>query len=626
MEDRGILLAPQPSEGEIRRLLERYPLPEENGKTVSLDYGTAGFRYKATILEPVMVRVGILAAYRSSQLRQHIGVMVTASHNDESYNGVKLADPHGGMMAPDGEAMAVQFVNAPTAQEIFELLSDGTTTTATSALPTTAGVVHVGRDTRSHSPALTQLLIRAAQAMGAHVVLHGVVTTPILHYCVMMSNPHYLPPLIPPRPNVQGYYDQIANAYMGLLCGIQKNHDSTTTEDDNHNTTSMLAQQQQQQPLQEPLVVDCACGVGYAHVHRLNETLQRLGARRILLPKNAPDDGPLNEGCGSEHVQKHVMPPQWYSEDDEDAGVASNAITYAASVDGDSDRIVFFSQTPKFTLLDGDKIAVLLCDFLQEQVSSLETALHQRIHETTTSSSSSATQNPSSEASSLKLGVVQTAYANGASTTYLKQILGEERVLIAKTGVKYVHEAAHHHFDIGVYFEANGHGTVLFGDAYYKFLAHADQYVRGHIALQRLQLLPALINQAVGDALSDLLLVDAILQIKGWNIDDWNALYTDLPSRQCKVEVEDRTMILTNTNETECTSPVELQHELNAAMARCPGSRCFVRPSGTENVVRVYAEAQTPQQADELATQAAKLVHTICHGVGEPPVFPSSKM
>ena len=29
------------------------------------------------------------------------------------------------------------------------------------------------------------------------------------------------------------------------------------------------------------------------------------------------------------------------------------------------------------------------------------------------------------------------------------------------TGVKYLHEAAKQ-FDIGIYFEANGHGTVLF--------------------------------------------------------------------------------------------------------------------------------------------------------------------
>ena len=59
-------------------------------------------------------------------------------------------------------------------------------------------------------------------------------------------------------------------------------------------------------------------------------------------------------------------------------------------------------------------------------------------------------------------GVVQTAYANGASTIFLR-----ERGLVvdfAKTGVKYVHEKAHH-YDVGVYFEANGHGTAIFSRA-----------------------------------------------------------------------------------------------------------------------------------------------------------------
>ena len=31
------------------------------------------------------------------------------------------------------------------------------------------------------------------------------------------------------------------------------------------------------------------------------------------------------------------------------------------------------------------------------------------------------------------------------------------------SGVKYLHEAAHQ-FDLGIYWEANGHGTVLFSD------------------------------------------------------------------------------------------------------------------------------------------------------------------
>lgn len=43
--------------------------------------------------------------------------------------------------------------------------------------------------------------------------------------------------------------------------------------------------------------------------------------------------------------------------------------------------------------------------------------------------------------------------------------------------------------------------------------------------------------KTVGDALSDMLLIEAILAIKGMTIQQWDAIYTDLPNRQLKVKV-----------------------------------------------------------------------------------------
>ena len=44
-----------------------------------------------------------------------------------------------------------------------------------------------------------------------------------------------------------------------------------------------------------------------------------------------------------------------------------------------------------------------------------------------------------------------------------------------------------------------------------------------------------------------------------------------------------------------------------------------MRPSGTEDAVRVYAEADTREACDELAVKVAKLVHELGGGEGDFP-------
>lgn len=43
--------------------------------------------------------------------------------------------------------------------------------------------------------------------------------------------------------------------------------------------------------------------------------------------------------------------------------------------------------------------------------------------------------------------------------------------------------------------------------------------------------------QTVGDAISDMLLIEAILAIKGMTVQQWDTIYSDLPNRQLKVKV-----------------------------------------------------------------------------------------
>ena len=57
-------------------------------------YGTAGFRTIGCDLAFVLFTVGILASLRSKKLNgKTVGVMITASHNAHTDNGVKLVEP-----------------------------------------------------------------------------------------------------------------------------------------------------------------------------------------------------------------------------------------------------------------------------------------------------------------------------------------------------------------------------------------------------------------------------------------------------------------------------------------------------------------------------------------------------
>ena len=108
------------------------------------------------------------------------------------------------------------------------------------------------------------------------------------------------------------------------------------------------------------------------------------------------------------------------------------------------------------------------------------------------------------------------------------------------------------------------------------------------------------INQTVGDALSDMLVSLAILTILDMDYTHWNALYTELPSKQVKLAVRDKSMLQCSDDETHLLSPVSLQLQLTKAMQSVTSGRCFVRPSGTEDVVRIYAEAATKEEVEVL--------------------------
>uniref|UniRef100_A0A8C7G130 Phosphoacetylglucosamine mutase n=1 Tax=Oncorhynchus kisutch TaxID=8019 RepID=A0A8C7G130_ONCKI len=477
-----------------------------------LQYGTAGFRTNSKQLDHVMFRMGLLATLRSKKTKATIGVMVTASHNPEEDNGVKLVDPMGEMVTPAWEVYATQLANAEQ-EELLTALKDVIEREAISMAQEAS--VFVGKDTRPSSDSLSQAVLDGVHALGGHN--YGLVTTPQLHYMVCCQNTQgrY------GEATVKGYYRKLSQAFIQLTKNVPNRTDD-----------------------QKALLVDGANGIGALKVCEM-ETYLKNELQLSLF--NDGSSGKLNHLCGADYVKVQQRAPK---------GVEMTAGERCCSYDGDADRIVYYysGSAGRFHLLDGDKIATLISTYLKELLT--QAGLD------------------------LQIAVVQTAYANGSSTQYLEDTM-KVIVRCTKTGVKHLHHAAQE-FDIGVYFEANGHGTVLFSKA----------------AEEKIQKLAQDSNTNDERRRAALLLQNTVNLIN---------------------QVADRRVIDTTDAERRTVSPAGLQEAIDSRVNKYRRARSFVRPSGTEDVVRVYAEADTQESADALAHEVSLAVYRLAGGVGEEP-------
>lgn len=441
-----------------------------------------------------------------------IGLMITASHNLEPDNGIKLIDPAGEMLESSWETIATNLVNVPDNKLVSMLIHISTKEHIN--LSALARII-IGRDTRKSSPILLNAALAGIKALHGSITDLGLVTTPQLHYIVVCTNTNG----VYGDPTLQGYYSKLTTVFRSIR----------DIETNNGKYTNVLQ-------------LDAANGIGAIAA----KEFQRYLGDVLDIKLFNDGSGGLNHMCGADYVKVQQTLP---------LNIPSETNVRCVSIDGDADRVIYFykDSSNKLHLLDGDRIATLVASYFKEL---LETS-----------------------GLSLQLGLVQTAYANGGSTDYISNIL-KIPVACVSTGVKYLHKKALE-FDIGIYFEANGHGTVIFKNTAKQIIKnHAENKTLSEgqrMASAKLRDVIDLINETVGDALSDMLLVETILHAKGWDIMEWEKSYNDFPNKQLKVRVKDRNVITTTNAERHCLTPLGLQEEIDKIVSKYPKGRSFIR-------------------------------------------------
>jgi phosphoacetylglucosamine mutase len=190
-------------ERDLDTKFKKYPKP-----AVTFTYGTAGFRTQGNHLPFVLLTVGILAVLRSKKLNgAMVGIMITASHNPHTDNGVKLVEPNGDMLVAEWENYAIQLANCNTPQELIDAVS---MIRKKENINCDKALVGIGRDTRPSGLKLLEAVTDGVLIAGGDLKDFGVVTTPQCHYLVASSNAGL-------DPTCESYYKKLSEAWSIIV-------------------------------------------------------------------------------------------------------------------------------------------------------------------------------------------------------------------------------------------------------------------------------------------------------------------------------------------------------------------------------------------------------------------------
>ncbi|ANQ08115.1 N-acetyl glucosamine phosphate mutase [Plasmodium coatneyi] len=383
---------------------------------------------------------------------------------------------------------------------------------------------------------------------------------------------------------------------------------------------------------EEIIHVDCSNGIASLKLDNFCDIFKML-KKRIIKINYAEDEGSvLNFHCGADYVySKRKLPLGGKN----CLGVGH---TKSCSFDGDADRIIYFyvdnigrKCTPEqvdttssppmrdtkwdhhqdvkifscancVSILDGPKIICLFFKCITKIMSPIQVGKRSEHLE-------------EEEKKKINITIVHTAYVNSAFTHHMNE---EKRranenidlfqhinvnIVCTKTGIKYLDQVARES-TIAILFEPNGHGTIYTNISQLNEWAtlleiQNDKYF---LALKKFLLF---FNQTTGDAMVDFVAIELCLSFLHLSIHDWDGFYTPLPSLYINLPCSKymlRKIIAHPEHEKYLISPQSLQSQIDQIVQTVDAAhgRCFIRPSGTEPLIRIYAEARTVAQRDEI--------------------------
>ena len=558
-------------------------------------YGTSGFRFNEDIMSHIAYDIGRAIAVLLLKHKNNLGIMITASHNIYSDNGVKIIDSFGNMIGTSDEELLEDLVNhkKDIDQEI-ELNVDFNNDRKV--------IILLGNDTRRSCDIIKIKIISGIsdvlyRKIFLQIIDIGLVTTPELHY---------LMPL---------YADYINSNTLETV--IKKSDDRyiTNIRDIIYYNKINLSN----------MVIDCANGVGSSTLKKIFDNSDidffTIPPTPTLINTSIiskDEQKLLNNMCGSDYIinsfkehHDNLLNMRYMESVSNSMKFRKNVLT--ASCDGDADRVIFYSYDKRnFNVMSGDHLSMLVLKYVIDTIKNLVSLTDEfrydvcsyHHNQTNKQYMEIFTKNP------IRIAIVHTGYSNGGFIRKVDEEILDMKLfmsnfewsnmveinrIVTPTGVKnLINEAKK--YDIGIYFEQNGHGSVIIND---------DKNINDF------KILKTLFNQIIGDAIMNIVAVSYLLKSTKTSIAQFKNLFKEREFMIVKVHVKDKNIYKTSYEQTELLEPVDIANSITNIMSldEYISCRVFVRPSGTEDIVRLYVENNSSNSAN--LKELAKLIEDV---------------
>ena len=551
-------------------------------QNINIKFGKSGLCYDEKKLDNIVFRVGIISSILSmSKNGLPMGIMITGGYNKNSYNKIIISSEKGQILTIEEEQYFEELINSNNLIESINAIL--------SKLKPSQGksIIVIGIDNILSSKKLSEILIKGLKCIeNCSFNLYNDIPFPSLFFLTFLNQMAFqkiglkYKMIFVPQDNYWIYLNHCFNKFISYYNMVFKNKQ-------NNNKENNIIENK----YENEICIDLSHGIGSLYKNQIlnifNNKENNFQLKINFINDNTIIDNDNNYGIKS--IFQNKIPKckkDKYS-----------SIIKSASLSSDLGSIIYYiddnnnlNKNEKIKIIKGEKIIILYCKILNFLIDSFSKNLKIKFYEM------------------IKMGIITSLYSNMAFISFCEKNLNNYKLSCVKTGNKNLQKESKK-FDISICYEYNGQGSIYINDELsIKFgkLSCLIETSKDSQIIELFQNFITLFNSTTCDGISNLLIIESILKLMNLSLKDVYNFYEEKPYKMIDIEIKEKNKYLNNDDGSKLIEPKEIQKKIDEITSKYKNSRILIRPSETEECLRVYIESDNDEINEKILDELSK--------------------